>query len=70
MYLRNTVWVRDHDDNIVKGQQTVALDLCVHVLAHGAAGQQFHKLYVVPETKTVALTNNHYFLNPLSATGR
>ena len=37
----------DHPHNIIQGQQGVALDLSVHVLALGADGQQLHQVDVV-----------------------
>lgn len=42
-----TMFVRDHSDDVVERQETVALDLRVDVLAHRAASQQFHQLDVV-----------------------
>ena len=40
--------MRDHVDNVVEGEEGVALDLREHVLAHGAASQQSDQLDVVP----------------------
>ena len=40
-----------HSDDVVKRKKTVALDFGVNVLAHGAAGQQFHQFHVIPNDK-------------------
>ena len=39
-----------HVDDVIEGQQRMALDLCVDVLAHRAARQKPHQLDVVPNT--------------------
>ena len=36
-YLRDGILVADHGDDIVEGEEAVALDLRVHVLPHGTA---------------------------------
>ena len=46
-YFRDAVFMGDHPHNVVQGQQGVALDLSVHVLALGADGQQLHQVDVV-----------------------
>ena len=46
-YLGDAVLMGDHAHNVVQGQQGVALDLGVDVLALGADGQQLHQVDVV-----------------------
>ena len=36
-YLWDGIFVADHGDDIVEGEEAVALDLRVHVLPHGTA---------------------------------
>ena len=47
--LRDGVLVNNHLDDIIQGQEGVALNLSVHVLAHGAASQQSDQLDMVAE---------------------
>ena len=47
--LGHAVGMRDDPDDVVQRQQAVALDLRVHVLALGTAGQQLHQVDVVEE---------------------
>lgn len=42
--------MRDHSDDVVEGQQRVALELGVDVLALGARGQQLHQRVVVGQS--------------------
>jgi len=43
--------VAHHSDDVVERKKTVALDFSVNILAHGAAGQQFHQFHVIPYEK-------------------
>ena len=45
--------VRNHGNNVVQRQQTVAFDFRVDVLAHGAQSQQPHQFDVVPNVEPI-----------------
>lgn len=46
--LGDAILMRNHGHDIVQGEETVALDFRVHVLAHGAQSQQPNQLDVIP----------------------
>lgn len=46
-HLHTALRMRNHRNDIVQCQQTIALNLRVDILAHRAAGQQLHQLDVV-----------------------
>ena len=62
---RYAVLVRDYRYNVVQRQQTLALDLRVHVLAHGTQGQKTDQFDVVLEISAVLetqiLESSHHF---------
>jgi len=62
-HFRDSVFVNNHFDDVIKGKKAVTLDLCIDVLPHRAAGQEPDQFYVVAERTgvihPVPLTAHH-----------
>ena len=58
-YLRDTVLVFNHNHNVIQGQETVTFYFSGGILSLGAARQQLHQFYVIPERQLCTSVFGH-----------